>query len=41
MEVIGEDWGVEMVVWIKNGMDEEEVVKRGLEGKVKIHGLSY
>ncbi|WP_144460937.1 PLP-dependent aminotransferase family protein [Siminovitchia fortis] len=41
VEVIGEHSGLHMLLSIKNGMDEEELVKRALEAKVKIHPLSY
>ncbi|RST72007.1 PLP-dependent aminotransferase family protein [Siminovitchia acidinfaciens] len=41
VEVIGEHSGLHMLLAVKNGMNEKELVQKALEASVKIHPLSY
>ena len=41
IQVIGEQSGLHIVLVIKNGMNEEELVKRAKKSKIKIYPLSY
>ncbi|MFS0646324.1 PLP-dependent aminotransferase family protein [Siminovitchia sp. 179-K 8D1 HS] len=41
VEVIGEHSGLHIVLGVKNGMNEQELVRRAAEAKIKIHPLSF